>query len=160
MGRVKFAFGSINFVPIIDDHEIFWLCKIQDNDGIFWYFTKYLISVTLPYLTYGFLMVFLVEVTPTSRQDSFRLKIIFNQISKGGGAKEDEALGVRRETFPFRSYAIIRLFIYCTSCKRVDMYVCLTNSPSGRPVLSSCSSYSKQVCRVELGLSMYFSSSL
>jgi hypothetical protein len=39
---------------------------------------------TLLYLTCGFFMVFLAKVTPTPRQDSFRLKIIFNQISKGG----------------------------------------------------------------------------
>jgi hypothetical protein len=77
-----------------------------------------------------------------------------------GGVEEDEAPGVRGETFHFLSYAIIQLFIYCTSCKRADMFVCLTDSPWGRPVLSSCSSYSKQLCRVELRLPMDFSSSL
>ena len=77
-----------------------------------------------------------------------------------GGAEEDEAPGVREETVPFRSNIIIRLFISCTSYKRENMLVYLVDSPWGRPVLSSCSSYSKKVCRVEPRLSMDFSSSL
>jgi hypothetical protein len=77
-----------------------------------------------------------------------------------GGAEEVESPGVRGETVPFHSNAIIRLFISCTSYKRVDMSVCLIDSPSGRPVLSSCSSYSEKVCRVEPRLSMDFSTTM
>jgi hypothetical protein len=36
------------------------------------------------------------------------------------------------------------------------MSVYLTESPLGRPVLSSCSSYSKQVCKVKPRLSIIF----
>jgi hypothetical protein len=45
-------------------------------------------------------VVFLAKFAPTLRQDSLRLKIVFNWISKGG-AEEDEAPGVRGETIPF-----------------------------------------------------------
>jgi hypothetical protein len=76
------------------------------------------------------------------------------------GAEEDETLGVREGTLPFFSYTIIQLFMSCTRCKRADMFVCLVESSLERRVLSSCSSYSKKVCRVEPRLSMEFSSSL
>jgi hypothetical protein len=73
-----------------------------------------------------------------------------------GGEEEDEAPGVNEGTFPFLSYVIIQLFMSCTSCKRADMSVCLIESPLGRPVLSSCCSYSRQVCIVEPRLSIDF----
>jgi hypothetical protein len=73
-----------------------------------------------------------------------------------GDEEEDEAPRVIEGTLAFRSYAITQLFMSCTSCKRVDMFIYLTESPLGRPVLSSCSSYSKQVCRAEPRLLMAF----
>jgi hypothetical protein len=106
MGRIKISLRSIGFVPSIDDHDIFWLCKVKENDSSFGSIAKDIIFVTLLYLTCGFLVVFLAEVTPTSRQDSFRLKKISTGFLKGG-AKEDEAPGVRGETITFPSNAII-----------------------------------------------------
>jgi hypothetical protein len=85
------------------------------------------------------LVLFLTSHVVSSWCSSQKLHQLRGMISLGlklfsigflkGGAEEDEAPGVRGETVPFHSYAIIRLFMSWTRCKRADMFVCLTDSP-------------------------------
>jgi hypothetical protein len=77
---------------------------------------------------------------------AFSWKLFSTRLIKGG-AEEDEAPVLRGLTVTLCSKSIIQLFISCTSCKRADISIYLTDSPWGRPVHSSCSSYSVQVCR-------------
>jgi hypothetical protein len=96
--RIIFSFQSVVFVPSIDDNDN----KIYNNDGSFWSFTKNIIFGTLPYLTCGFLVVFLTKFTPTLRQDSFRHKIIFNWIPKWGCIRGSSSKGERGDSSCYR----------------------------------------------------------
>jgi hypothetical protein len=58
--------------------------KSRTTMVIFGILPKILSMDALPYLTCGFLMVFLTKVTPTLGKDNFRINIIFNWIPKEG----------------------------------------------------------------------------